>query len=176
MSRHLDNPGAANGDHMHLIETALEHRPPLLTAMPLLLQATSKQPVIDELNSFRISLKCCALDHSSCSGKFISFFVFIFLTVLCPIATALMVKYPTGEDSSNNPISFNNLVQVPESALALIGFFTLSRFFSMYGLSQLLFQDGLRGDSSYVQHGYKRELGRAFRYVVKTLNRLVIYR
>ncbi|KAM1507597.1 hypothetical protein PS1_017203 [Malus domestica] len=119
---------------------------------PLLLQSS------DELCSFRVSLKWWALDHSSCFGKFLSYFTFIFLTVLVPILTSLFLKLPSGD-----PISFNKLVQLPESGLAAIGFITLSCFFRKYGLRQLLFLDGLRDDSGFVHHGYTRELNKVFK-------------
>nr|XP_028949154.1 uncharacterized protein LOC103400212 [Malus domestica] len=121
---------------------------------PLLLQSS------DELCSFRVSLKWWALDHSSCFGKFLSYFTFIFLTVLVPILTSLFLKLPSGD-----PISFNKLVQLPESGLAAIGFITLSCFFRKYGLRQLLFLDSLRDDSGFVHHGYTRELNKVFKYL-----------
>ncbi|CAN6583470.1 unnamed protein product [Malus baccata var. baccata] len=119
---------------------------------PLLLQSS------DELCSFKVSLKWWALDHSSCFGKFLSYFTFIFLTVLVPILTSLSLKLPSGD-----PISFNKLVQLPESSLAAIGFITLSGFFRKYGLRQLLFLDGLTDDSGFVRRGYTRELDKAFK-------------
>ncbi|TQD86780.1 hypothetical protein C1H46_027653 [Malus baccata] len=121
---------------------------------PLLLQSS------DELCSFRVSLKWWALDHSSSFGKFLSYFTFIFLTVLVPILTSLFLKLPSGD-----PISFNKLVQLPESGLAAIGFITLSCFFRKYGLRQLLFLDGLRDDSGFVRRGYTRELNKVFKYL-----------
>ncbi|KAG8636483.1 hypothetical protein MANES_16G138000v8 [Manihot esculenta] len=130
---------------------------------PLLLQpanATSKSLLFDELRHFRISLKWCALDHSTCTAKFISYFTFIFFTIIVPIISSLCIKVP-----SDDPISFNNLVQFPESGLALIAFLTLSRFFRRYSLRQLLFLDGLQDDSSFVRRGYSRELDKAFRYL-----------
>lgn len=138
--------------------------------VPLLLQPTyarSKSLIFDELRKFRISLKWCALDHSSCTGKFISCFTFIFLTIFVPLVSSLSIKVASSstEDDNNNPISFNILVQFPVSGLALIGFFTLSRFFSRYGLRQLLFLDGLQEDSLFVRRGYTRELDKAFRYL-----------
>ncbi|KAM1664092.1 hypothetical protein EV1_043051 [Malus domestica] len=121
---------------------------------PLLLRSS------DELCSFKVSLKWWALDHSSCFGKFLSYFTFIFLTVLVPILTSLSLKLPSGD-----PISFNKLVQLPESSLAAIGFMTLSGFFRKYGLRQLLFLDGLTDDSGFVRRGYTRELDKAFKYL-----------
>ncbi|KAJ7966025.1 Extracellular ligand-gated ion channel protein [Quillaja saponaria] len=134
--------------------------------VPLLLQpsyARSKSLIFDELRKFRISLRWFALDHSTCVGKLISYFVFIFLTIFVPIIT-LLVHVPASAPA-DDPISLNKLVQVPESALAIIAFFTLSRFFQRYGLRQLLFLDGLQDDSSYVRHGYTDELDKAFRYL-----------
>ncbi|KAK3211536.1 hypothetical protein Dsin_016242 [Dipteronia sinensis] len=133
--------------------------------VPLLLQPSyvrSKSLIFDELRNFRISLKWCALDHSSCSGKFISYLTFIFLTIIVPLISSFSIKVP---DSDSNPVSFNMLVQIPESGLALLGFFTLSRFFSKYGLRQLLFLDGLQQDSLFIRRGYTKELDKAFRYL-----------
>ncbi|CAL2234466.1 unnamed protein product [Prunus armeniaca] len=112
----------------------------------------------DELRSFRVSLKWWTLDHSSCLGKFISYFTFIFLTILVPILAAFSLKSP-----SEDPISFNKLVQLPQSGLAAIGFITLSSFFRKYGLRQLLFLDGLADDTCFVRRGYTRELDKAFK-------------
>ncbi|KAL9442721.1 hypothetical protein AB3S75_016153 [Citrus x aurantiifolia] len=138
--------------------------------VPLLLQpsyARSKSLLFDELRNFRISLKWCALDHSSCIGKFISYFAFIFLTIIVPLISSLCIKVPssTQDCAQDGPVSFNKLVQFPESGLALVGFFILSRFFSKYGLRQLLFLDGLQEDSLFVRRGYTRELDKAFRYL-----------
>ncbi|KAM0973721.1 hypothetical protein ACFX2I_016888 [Malus domestica] len=119
--------------------------------IPLLLQSSY------ELCSFRVSLKWWALDHSSCLGKFVSYFTFIFLTILVPIVTSLSLN------TSSDPISFNKLVQLPESGLAAIGFITLSGFFRKYGLRQLLFLDGLGDDSGFVRREYTRELNKAFK-------------
>ncbi|GLT85107.1 hypothetical protein SLE2022_033080 [Rubroshorea leprosula] len=130
--------------------------------VPLLLQpsyARSKSLLFDELRNFRICLKWCALDHSSCIGKLISYFIFAFLAIVVPIASSLSVKL------SPAYASFNLLVQFPESGLALLGFFTLCRFFSKYGLRQLLFLDALQEDSRFVRRGYTRELDKAFRFL-----------
>ncbi|KAK9280074.1 hypothetical protein L1049_013759 [Liquidambar formosana] len=135
--------------------------------VPLLLRPSysrSKSSIYDELRNFRISLKWCALDHSSCLGKSISYLTFILLAIIVPIASSILVQVPATA-STDDPISLNKLVQLPESALAAIGFFTLSSFFRRYGLRQLLFLDGLQDDSLYVRRGYTRELDRAFRYL-----------
>ncbi|XP_022132051.1 uncharacterized protein LOC111005015 [Momordica charantia] len=124
----------------------------------------SKSLTSDELRNFRISLKWCALDHSSTAGKFVSYFAFVLFAVVVPAVAIVAVHVPI-----DDPISFNKLVQVPESGLAAIGFFTLSRFFRRYGLRQLLFLDGLQEDSVYVQRGYARELDKSFRYLAYIL-------
>ncbi|PNS91914.1 hypothetical protein POPTR_018G002700v4 [Populus trichocarpa] len=135
--------------------------------VPLLLQpsyARSKSLLFDELRNFRMSLRWCALDHSSCIGKTVSYFVFIFLAIIVPIVSSLSIRVPSSAPA-DDPISYNKLVQVPESALAFIAFFTLFRFFKRYGLRQLLFLDGLQDDSLFVRQGYSRELDKAFRYL-----------
>lgn len=124
----------------------------------------SKSLTSDELRLFRISLKWCALDHSSAVGKFVSYVAFVFLTVVVPAVTIVSVR-----DPEDDPVSFNKLVQVPESGLAAVGFLIMCRFFRRYGLRQLLFLDGLQEDSVYVQRGYARELEKAFRYVAYIL-------
>ncbi|KAF5456558.1 hypothetical protein F2P56_026028 [Juglans regia] len=137
-------------------------------AVPLLLQpsyARSKSLIFDELRNFRISLRWCALDHSSCIGKSVSYFTFIFFTILVPFVMACFSVRVPAAASTDDPISFNKLVQLPESGLAAIAFFTLSGFFHRYGLRQLLLLEGLQEDSLYVQRGYKRELDKAFRYL-----------
>ncbi|KAJ6732098.1 RAS GUANINE NUCLEOTIDE EXCHANGE FACTOR K [Salix purpurea] len=135
--------------------------------VPLLLQpsyARSKSLLFDELRSFRMSLRWCAIDHSSCTGKFVSYFVFTFLAIVVPVVSSLSVRVPSSAPA-DDPISYNKLVQFPESALACIAFFTLSRFFKTYGLRQLLFLDGLQDDSLFVRRGYSRVLDKAFRYL-----------
>lgn len=135
--------------------------------VPLLLQpsyARSKSIIYDELKNFRISLKWCALDHSTSFGKIISYFSFIFLAIIVPILTSIFVQVPESA-SEDDPLSFNKLVQIPESCLAIISFFTLSRFFHMYGLRQLLFLDILHDDSTYVRKGYTLALEKSFKFL-----------
>ncbi|KAF6167341.1 hypothetical protein GIB67_043202 [Kingdonia uniflora] len=131
---------------------------------PSFSQVPSKSCTYEELHRFRISLKWCALDHSSWIGKFVSYFVFVILTVVVPLVSSVAVRVPDTH-TAEDPIAFNKLVQLPESGLAAIGFFTLSCFFGRYGLCQLLFLDGLRDDSLYVRHEYARELKKAFKHV-----------
>ncbi|KAK7260764.1 hypothetical protein RIF29_27061 [Crotalaria pallida] len=135
--------------------------------VPLLLQpsyARSKSFIFDELRNFRVSLKWCALDHSSCIGKLISYVMFIFLAIIVPLLTSIFVRVPASSPE-DDPISFNKLVQIPESGLAILAFFTLSRFFQRYGLRQLLFLHVLQDDTIYVRRSYTRELEKAFRYL-----------
>ena len=104
--------------------------------VPLLLQpsyARSKSIMSDELRKFRISLRWCALDHSSCVGKFISYFTFIFFAILVPFVACFSAQVPASA-AMDDPVSFNKLVQLPESGLAAIAFFTLSGFFRRYCL------------------------------------------
>ncbi|ESW12986.1 hypothetical protein PHAVU_008G158000 [Phaseolus vulgaris] len=140
---------------------------PINNTLPLLLQpsyARSKSMIFDELRNFRISLKWCALDHSSCVGKLISYVTFIFFTIIVPLLTSIFVEVPSSAPE-DDPFSFNKLVQLPESGLAIISFFTISSFFRRYGLRQLLFLDALQEDTVYVRRGYTRELEKAFRYL-----------
>ncbi|XP_019435146.1 PREDICTED: uncharacterized protein LOC109341660 isoform X2 [Lupinus angustifolius] len=149
--------------HPHDEEETQYHQP----NVPLLLQpsyARSKSMIFDELRNFRVSLKWCALDHSSCVGKLISYMVFIFLAIIVPLLTSLFVRVPASSHE-DDPISLNKLVQLPESGLAIIAFFTFSRFFRRYGLRQLLFLDVLQYDTAYVRRGYTRELEKSFRYL-----------
>ncbi|XP_052184348.1 uncharacterized protein LOC127796306 [Diospyros lotus] len=130
---------------------------------PMLLpqsHARSKSSLYDELRKFQICLKWCALDHSTLLGKLVSYITFALLTIVVPVASSLAVRLPAAD-----PTSINKLVHLPESGLATIAFFTLSRFFKRYGLRQLLFLDGLQEDSHYVQRGYTRELDKAFRHL-----------
>ncbi|XP_022731184.1 uncharacterized protein LOC111285830 [Durio zibethinus] len=136
---------------------------------PLLLQpsyARSKSLLCDELRSFRISLRWCALDHSSCKGKFISYFMFVFLTVFVPLISSLSVSLQVPSSAlTTDTTGFNLLVQFPESGLAFLGFLTLCCFFRRYGLRQLLFLDALQQDTTFVRRGYTRELDKAFRHL-----------
>ncbi|RDY04792.1 hypothetical protein CR513_11450, partial [Mucuna pruriens] len=120
-----------------------------------------------ELRNLRTSLKYCVLDHSSRVAKLTSYVVFVFLTIVVPLFTSLFVHVPASA-SQLHPFNFNNLLQLPQSALAIIAFFTLSRFFPRYGLRQLLFLDVLQDDTTYVRREYTRELQKAFRYLAWT--------
>ncbi|KAI3974451.1 hypothetical protein MKX01_017944 [Papaver californicum] len=140
--------------------------------VPLLLTNTSyhhsKLNIYDELRNFRVSLKWCALDHSTYVNKTISYLVFIFLTIVVPIFSSVFVHVPK-TSTIEDPISFNKLIQLPESGLAIIGFFTISRFFKKYGLRRLLYLDELEDDSTYVRRGYARELDKSFRHLAYIL-------
>ncbi|KAJ1420109.1 hypothetical protein SESBI_14547 [Sesbania bispinosa] len=144
-----------SGTRPSFIETHPNEEKQQQLNVPLLLQPSyvrSKSITFDELRNLRISLKCCALDHSSSIGKLISYVLFIFLTIIVPLLISFFVHAPASA-SQNDPFSFNKLVQLPESALAIISFFTLSRFFQRYGLRQLLFLDMLQDDSTFVRRG-----------------------
>ncbi|KAJ0965551.1 hypothetical protein J5N97_026689 [Dioscorea zingiberensis] len=133
--------------------------------VPLLLNPAytrTKSLVSDELCNFRITLKWCALDHSSTTGKAVSYTVFVFLTLLIPAVTSLSIHFSSSS-------SFNKFVQVPESILCIISFLTISSLLRRYGLRQLLFLDDLQHDSSYVRHGYTCELDRSFKYLAYIL-------
>ncbi|XP_014499311.1 uncharacterized protein LOC106760390 [Vigna radiata var. radiata] len=128
--------------------------------IPLLLRQPSH--ATHELQNLRTTLRCCALDHSSFLTKLVSYVVFVFLTITVPLFTSLFVHIPA---SQLDPFSFNKLLQLPQSALAIFAFFTLSRFFPSYGLRQLLFLDVLQDDSINVRRGYTRHIQKAFRYL-----------
>ncbi|KAL5699753.1 hypothetical protein ACHQM5_030612 [Ranunculus cassubicifolius] len=143
----------------------LNDSPNSSSTVPLLLNPSysrSKSLAHDELRYFRTSLKWCTLDHSSCARKAISYFVFIFLTIFVPIVGSFSVHVPP-TSLADDPVSLNKLVQIPESALSAIAFFTLTRFFGQFGLRQLLFLDRLQDDSQYVRREYSRELDKAFK-------------
>lgn len=112
-----------------------------------------------------MSLKWCALDHSTPIGKFVSGLTFVILAIIVPILISIFIEAPSSSSAEKSPVSFNKLVQLPESSLATIAFFTLTRFFQQYSLRQLLLLDGLRDDSLFVRRGYTRELDKAFRYL-----------
>ncbi|KAK7384866.1 hypothetical protein VNO78_30569 [Psophocarpus tetragonolobus] len=157
----------ADENHPNEESPPSHHHQPNNHSVPLLLQpsyARSKSMIFDELKNFRISLKWCALDHSSCIGKLISYVTFTLFTIIVPLLVAIFVEIPATAPE-DDPISFNKLVQLPESGLAIIAFFTFSSFFKRYGLRQLLFLDALQDDTNYVKRGYTRELEKAFRYL-----------
>lgn len=93
---------------------------------PLLLQpsyARSKSLLFDELRSFRISLKWCALDHSSCIGRFISYLIFALLTIFVPIISSLSVLYQI--PSSDMMIDHHCLQPFGSVSRISLGFFGL---------------------------------------------------
>ncbi|EXC32754.1 hypothetical protein L484_019867 [Morus notabilis] len=118
---------------------------PNQTNVPFLLQpsyshiSSSKS---DELRHFGISLKWCLLDHSSTTGRLVSYLAFAFLTIIVPAAASIAFRDPAAD-----PIRFNKLVQLPDR----------------YRLRQLLFLDALRDDSLFVRRRYAAELDKAFR-------------
>ncbi|KAG9449354.1 hypothetical protein H6P81_009319 [Aristolochia fimbriata] len=129
--------------------------------VPLLSHHRLPKPLLsDDLYHFRVSLKWCALDHSSWLGLTLSYAAFVLLAVAVPVMSVVCIRVPP---EASADVSFDKLAQLPESALAAIGFFTLSGFFRRYGVRQLLFLDGLHEDTSFVRLGYARELDRAFR-------------
>ncbi|KAE8710512.1 putative ATP-dependent rRNA helicase SPB4 [Hibiscus syriacus] len=136
---------------------------------PLLLQpsyARSTSLLSDELRSFRISLRWWALDHSTWIGKFVSYLTFAILAVFVPIVSSLPVWFQVPSFAfPMEATAFHLLVQFPESALAFLGFSTLTCFFRKYGLRQLLFLDVLQEDTTFVRRGYTRKLDKAFRYL-----------
>ncbi|KAM6561578.1 hypothetical protein CsatA_030817 [Cannabis sativa] len=129
--------------------------------------SSSSSKVPDEFRNFRLCLKWCALDHSTFAGKFISYIFFVLFTFIVPALTAVSVRQrqstEEGSEDDSMVISFNTLVQIPESGLTIIAFLTLSRFFNRYGLRQLLFLDCLGEDSIDIRRRYVGELDRAFR-------------
>ncbi|XP_068638495.1 uncharacterized protein [Aristolochia californica] len=136
------------------------------TRVPLLsYQLQPKSSLSDDLYHFRLSLKWWALDHSSWPGLTLSYVAFVFLTFVVPVLNVVSVRVPSPASAG---IAFDKLAQLPESALAVIGFFTLSGFFRRYGIRQLLLND-LHEDTSFVRLGYARELDRAFRYLTYIL-------
>lgn len=130
--------------------------------LPLLLNpayARTKSTISDELRYIRLCLKWCLLDHSTAAGAATSYATFAFLAVLLPAAVSLSLSL------SGPPIYLHQLVQLPFSALAAIGFFSLAASFRRHsGLRQFLLLDGgLRDDPACVRRRYARLLDRAFR-------------
>ncbi|KAK1315590.1 hypothetical protein QJS10_CPA05g02468 [Acorus calamus] len=161
-----------NHHHHHHVEFADHPKPtndessPDSATVPLLLRpsyARSKSCINDELRNFRISLKWCALDHSTPTGKAVSYLAFVLLSLVVPLFASLSIRSSSDSEES---ILFNRVVQIPETALAAIAFLTLSCFFRCYGLRQLLFLDGLGEDSPYVRRGYARELEKYLTYIL----------
>ncbi|KAJ6828871.1 uncharacterized protein M6B38_361660 [Iris pallida] len=137
---------------------------PLLVTMSY---APDKSAIFDELRNIRICLKWCALDHSSPARKLVSYLAFLLFVFIVPASTTL---YLSSSKATAGSISFNQLVQLPESALAAISFLTLADFFRHHGLRQLfLLDDALHDDSTSVRNGYTGELNRAFRYLAYIL-------
>ncbi|KAL5974218.1 hypothetical protein ACLOJK_030881 [Asimina triloba] len=133
-----------------------------LPLLPHLLHARSKASIFEDVRGFRGSLRWCALDHSSCSGRLVSYTAFLVLNIAIPIARTLFVHV---DHATAAGVAFHKLAQLPESAVAAIAFLTLACFFRRHGLRRLLFLDGLGEDSLYVRRGYVRELERAFRHL-----------
>ncbi|XP_078433929.1 ras guanine nucleotide exchange factor K [Wolffia australiana] len=119
----------------------------------------SKSVISDELRNIRVCLRWCGLDHSTFSRKLSSFLAFGLLAVFIPAAAAIAVE------DSGAAAWVQNLVQLPETALAAISFLTLSSFFKRLGLRQLLHLDNLHDDYPFVRRRYTDELDRASRYL-----------
>ena len=131
-------------------------------AVPLLLNpsyARLKSAMFDELQNFRVSLRWCALDHSSPTGKTISYIAFILFTIIVHAVTSLSFS----STSAFGSVTFNQLVQIPESSLAAITFFTLAAFFRRHGIRQrLLLDDTFHNNFVSIRCCYTRELDHAF--------------
>ncbi|KAK8918438.1 hypothetical protein KSP39_PZI021041 [Platanthera zijinensis] len=141
--------------------------PPLLATAPKPSAASAGDELL--LLRFRSGLKWCALDLSASSvHRAASYLTFLIFTILIPVTISLLLlPQLTPAAAVNYNLSFNQLVQLPESSLAAIAFFTLSGDTS--GIRQLLLVDGLLHDSAAVRRGYAARVDRAFRYLAAVL-------
>ncbi|KAG0479562.1 hypothetical protein HPP92_010420 [Vanilla planifolia] len=136
-------------------------------AAPLL--AGDNDNFVDEilLHRFCAGLKWCALDHSSTTGRAVSYLAFLILTIAIPTAISVFLPLPS---LSAGAAPFNDLSQLTASFLSSISFFTLSSTFRhRCGLRQLLLLDDILRDSAAVRRGHSRDIDRAFRYLAAIL-------
>ncbi|XAR57678.1 hypothetical protein NMG60_11025920 [Bertholletia excelsa] len=141
-----------------------------------------------ELRNLGRVLRWCALDHSSWAATFISYSTFVLLAIIVPffMITSFDVHHvPDDHAADDNEGSIRKLVQVAESLLASISFFTLSSVNSHGGLRQLLFLDALHEERLHVRRAYTRHLHKAFRslasilvpsFVVKLADKIVFFK
>ncbi|KAL4205271.1 hypothetical protein AMTRI_Chr01g113740 [Amborella trichopoda] len=131
-----------------------------LAGVPLLLRscyARSQSFHDDELYNFRMSLRWWALDQSSKPTKLISWLTFCVFTLVVPITSLVLVRAPS------RAIAIEKWVQLPESGLAAIAYFSLSRSVRKHGLRKILFLDQLAEDTHEIRRNYSSELERAFK-------------
>uniref|UniRef100_A0A803LYU9 Uncharacterized protein n=1 Tax=Chenopodium quinoa TaxID=63459 RepID=A0A803LYU9_CHEQI len=122
--------------------------------IPLLLQKSNERSdssMHDELRHFRRCLKWCALDLSSSLGKNISYLTFVILAMVIPILTTISVKIPSSS-SSDKPLSFNKLVQLPESGLAFIGLTCELQILRLEGLRHMFEGSGSEPCAIFLEH------------------------
>ncbi|XAR57679.1 hypothetical protein NMG60_11025921, partial [Bertholletia excelsa] len=118
-----------------------------------------------ELKNLGRVLRLCAMDHSSCAATFISYSTFVLLAIIVPffVTTSSHVHHvPDDHAADDSEGSIRKLVQLSESLLASISFFSFSRFITRYCYHQLLFLDALHEERLYVRRAYTRHLHKAF--------------
>ncbi|GLJ17687.1 hypothetical protein SUGI_0308680 [Cryptomeria japonica] len=115
----------------------------------------------DELRRFRTSLWWWGLDQSTKSNLVFSWFLFIMFTLGVPVLSSLFVTCPRCNEEQS--YAYDKIVQIPESTLAAIAFFCLSRYVRRYGLRKFLFLDQLCDDTAKVQQGYTQEVDSSFK-------------
>eukprot|EP01018_Ginkgo_biloba_P024121 Gb_35504 [translate_table: standard] len=115
----------------------------------------------DELRQFRTSLKWWGLDQSTKINVVFSWFVFIMFSLVVPVFSCFLDICPRCK--AERSYAYDKLVQIPESTLAAVAFFCLSRYMRRYGLRRFLFLDQLCDDTPKVQQGYTKELDSSFK-------------
>lgn len=111
----------------------------------------------DELKSFRSCLRWLCIDHSDSLHAAISWFVFLILSFVVPLASHFIMSY------SPSRRAYDSVVQIALSGSAALSYLSLSTFVRRHGLRRFLFLDKLRLESERVRLGYTNQLNRSFR-------------
>lgn len=115
-------------NHHHHLDKQISSRTPLLPPPSRPNSRRRKRLITGNLSKIRHGLKWFALDHSSLPAQAISFLVYLLLVIIIPAANAALSIDPPHSDAAAG-VTFHKLAQLPQSALATIAFFSLSRFF-----------------------------------------------
>ncbi|XP_002983177.2 uncharacterized protein LOC9654438 [Selaginella moellendorffii] len=121
----------------------------------------------EEIQQFKASLFWLGLDQSTAPRMICSWVLFFLMTLLVPLLNALLVYCRHCDEDHKHP--YQGIVEISESALAMVSFLCVSHIFSVYGLHKLLLFDYIARDSTEVQVGYKKELHSAFRVLAMIL-------
>ncbi|KAL3503552.1 hypothetical protein ACH5RR_038001 [Cinchona calisaya] len=115
----------------------------------------------DELKSFRTWLKWMCVDQSDGWTAFLSWSVFVVLTIVVPCLSHFFLACSDCDSRHSRP--YDKIVQLSLSTVAALSFICLTQFVRIYGLRRFLFLDKLCDESETVRKGYTGQLNRSLK-------------